>query len=46
MVKQVSENKTMQLTWQGDKWCKTVIIVNNPDGSSVVEKEEKISWDF
>jgi hypothetical protein len=46
MVKQLPENKIMQLTWQGDKWCKKVIIVNNPDGSSVVEKEEKISWDF
>jgi len=46
MVKNIGPAKTIQLTWQSDKWCKTTYILNKPDGSSVVEKEEKINWDF
>ena len=46
MVKNIGENKTIQLTWQGDKWCKTIYIITNPDGTSTVEKEEKITWSF
>lgn len=38
--------KTIQLTWQGDKWCSIVHIINKPDGSSAVEKEEKIIWEL
>lgn len=46
MVKTIDETKTLQLTWQGDKWCKLVHITNKPDGTSFVEKEEKITWDL
>ena len=46
MVKNFGETKTRQLTWQGDKWCMIVDILNKPDGTSSVEKEVKITWDF
>ena len=46
IVKISGENKLLQLTWVGDKWCKITTIFTNPDGSSVIEKEEKINWDF
>jgi len=46
MLKNFGETKTMQLTWQGDKWCKIVQISNKPDGSSTVDKEVKITWDY
>ena len=46
MVKQVTENKTLQLTWLGDHWCKIVTIITDAAGNSVVEREEKITWDF
>jgi hypothetical protein len=46
MVKKIEGNKTQQLTWQSNQWCKTTTIINNSDGTSVVEKEEKISWDY
>jgi hypothetical protein len=49
MVKRKKENnqdKTLQLTWQAGKWCKTTTIFTKPDGSTGVEKEETILWDF
>lgn len=46
MVKSIGANKTIQLTWQSNKWCKTTIIITNPDGTSAIESEEKINWDF
>ncbi len=46
MVKNAGPDKTIQLTWQGDKWCKISYIANKPDGTSVVEKEIKIIWKF
>lgn len=46
MVKDISATQTLQLTWIGDKWCKITTIANKPDGSTKVEKEEKIVWDF
>ena len=46
MVKNIGEDRTLQLTWQSNKWCKTTVIFNKPDGTSVIEKEEKITWDF
>jgi hypothetical protein len=46
MVKKIEGNKTQQLTWQSNQWCKTTTIINNSDGTSAVEKEEKISWDY
>jgi len=45
-VKSAGAGKTKQLTWLGDKWCKIVDIITKPDGTSEVEKEVKISWDF
>jgi len=46
LVKSEGEGNSRQMTWQGDKWCKIVDINTKPDGTSVVEKEVKISWDF
>lgn len=40
------KNYTEQLTWQTDKWAKIVTILNKPDGSSEVESETKLVWDF
>lgn len=46
IVKQPSANKILQLTWQGNKWCKITTLAVQPDGTAAVEKEEKITWDF
>jgi len=46
MVKQGPGNKTMQLTWLSDKWCKITTLANDATGNLVVESEEKITWDF
>ena len=46
MLKNISPNKMLQLTWQSNKWCKLTTIVDLPNGTSSVEKEEKITWDF
>lgn len=46
MVKQVSENKMIQLTWLSDHWCKITTILTDATGNSTVEREEKITWDF
>ena len=46
MLKNAGEGKTKQLTWQGDKWCKIVDLNTKADGTSTIEKEVKITWDF
>jgi len=46
MVKNISDAKMLQLTWQGDKWCKISTIITDEKGVSTIEKEEKITWDF
>lgn len=46
MVKNISADKILQLTWITDNWCKLTTIINYPDGSSAIEKEVKISWHF
>ncbi len=46
MVKEISPSKTLQLTWQGGKYCKIVSIITDAKGNSSVEREEKITWDF
>ncbi len=46
MLKNISPNKTLQLTWQSNKWCKLTTIVDLPNGTSAVEKEERITWNF
>jgi hypothetical protein len=46
MVKKASGNKTLQLTWESGKSCKTTTLISNADGNLSVEKEEKISWDY
>ena len=46
MVKEISPSKTLQLTWQGGKYCKIVSIITDKNGNSSVEREEKIIWDF
>ena len=45
MVKKRGD-KEIQLTWKSDQWCSIVTVVNNPDGTSKVEKEEKIVWNY
>ena len=37
---------TQQLTWQTDRWAKIVTILDKPDGSSEVENEMKLVWNF
>ena len=46
MVKEISPSKTLQLTWQGGKYCKIVSIITDKNGNSSVEREEKIIWDL
>jgi hypothetical protein len=46
MVKDISSSKTLQLTWLSGKWCKITSIITDQNGTSSVEKEEKITWDF
>ena len=45
MVK-YKNNKEMKLTWQSDRWCSIITVVTGTNGKSVIEKEEKIIWDF
>lgn len=42
LVKEYSKNKTLQLTWVSNEWCKITSIVTDDIGISKVEKEEKI----
>ncbi|MEP7255637.1 MAG: hypothetical protein ABI666_07655 [Ferruginibacter sp.] len=46
MIKEISKNKMLQLTWLSRKWCKVTTIVTDQNGASSVEKEEKVTWDF
>ena len=46
MIKEISKSKTLQLTWQSDKYFKITSILTDEKGNSTVEKEEKITWDF
>ena len=46
MVKQIDKNKTLQLTWVSNAWCKKTFISTNEKGESKIEKEEKLVWDF
>lgn len=46
LIKKTSDNKTLQLTWQSNQWCKITTLVTDANGSTRVEKEEKISWDY
>ncbi|HMI78639.1 MAG TPA: hypothetical protein VK484_07585, partial [Ferruginibacter sp.] len=46
MVKNISDTKMLQLTWQSNKWCKISTIITDQKGESTIEKEEKITWDF
>ena len=46
MVKEVGNNKNLQLTWVTNKWCKVTSIITDQNGTSTIEKEEKLFWDF
>ena len=46
ITKKGDSNKILQLTWQSNQWFKIVTIVSAADGTSTIEKEEKISWDY
>lgn len=46
IVKKIAGNKTLQLTWLHDQLFKTMVIITNNDGTSSIEKEEKISWNY
>jgi hypothetical protein len=41
-----SNGKTIQLTWQSDKWCKQIFIAPDATGNDHVEKEITIKWDL
>ncbi len=43
MVKHLSTDKQMQLTWVSNQWCK-IITIHNINGTSAIEKEVRISW--
>lgn len=45
MLKKTRDNKTLQLTWQAQNWCKIVTITEN-QGKAAIEKEVIIKWDF
>lgn len=45
IVKKMGD-KILQLTWLHNQWFKTTTIVTKPDGSTAIEKEEKISWSY
>lgn len=46
MVKEINKNKTLQLTWVNNQWCKILSIITDENGISKIEKEEKLTWDF
>jgi len=46
LVKKTGDSQILQLTWQGDKYCKLVTIRTDASGNSFIEKEEKITWDL
>lgn len=46
LVKEINKNRTLQLTWQGNKYCKLVSIATDDNGNSSVEREETITWDL
>jgi hypothetical protein len=46
MVKDIDKNKTLQLTWRTNQWCKIVSIITDEKGESKIEKEEKFILDF
>ncbi len=46
ITKKSGSNKILQLTWQSNQWFKIVTIASAADGTSTIEKEEKISWDY
>jgi hypothetical protein len=45
-INQDGKNYIQQLTWQTDHWAKIVTILNKPGGSSQVENEIKLVWNF
>jgi hypothetical protein len=46
LVKEISPTRTLQMTWLSGKWCKITSIILDHNGTSAIEKEEKITWDF
>lgn len=46
MVKEINKTKTLQLTWLSNQWCKITSIITDQNGTSTVEKEEKLFWGF
>jgi hypothetical protein len=46
LLKETDKTKTLQLTWLSGQWCKIVSIITDEKGSSKIEKEEKLVWDF
>ncbi|MBC7867946.1 MAG: hypothetical protein H7X88_10485 [Gloeobacteraceae cyanobacterium ES-bin-316] len=45
IVKRTQTGKELQLTWQSDKWCKIVTIVNKEE-KQFIESEQTIKWNF
>lgn len=45
IVKRVSVDRELKLTWEAGKSC-LIITIADPDGEAAIIKEEKITWDF
>ena len=46
IVKKLSHEKELQLTWQSGQWCKTVVIVTDAQGQQAVSTVQTIKWNF
>lgn len=46
LLKNTPDHKTLQLSWQTNKYCRIVHISNEPKANDHVEKEIIIKWDF
>jgi hypothetical protein len=46
LVKEIDKNRSLQLTWVNNQWCKITTIVTDAAGHAKVEKEEKYFWGF
>lgn len=46
MVKRISPTSEMQLTWQSDQWCKSVLIETDESGEQMISREQIITWNF
>ena len=46
MVKKISDQQELQLTWQSGQWCKKVTINTNANGQQSISAVQTIKWNF